>query len=374
MFPLALKMLCRNPLRLVMTLAAVAALFFLSASTVGVLVGWCNTTSAIIQHSQTQLWVVAKGTTALDYGVPMSYSRVHRVRSVPGVEWAEGLIVDFVIWQSETGRRVSIEMVGLDQSHVGGPWDMEAGEVDDVQLPDSVIVDGAYLDQLGVEHLGGLTEINGERVVVRGICRGVRTFTASPVVFASMKSARKYLKRYSDDDVTYVLVQCTSAAAGDEVRARILAQVPHVEVLTRGEFARRTIAYWMLRTGAGLTVVLIAALGFCVSSLVVSQTLYTITLGHLDHYATLLALGFSRLQLTTVVVIQALFLGASGILGGTWLMMVVVDASLNTPIPVQVHVLVHFILCALHLAVCLLAGFLPVRSIFRMDPVLVFRA
>ena len=154
MFQFALRMLCSNPLRLVMTLAAVAALFFLSASTVGVLVGWCNTTSAIIQHSQTQMWVVAKGTTALDFGVPMSYSRVHRVRSVPGVEWAEGLIVEFVIWQSATGRRVSVEMVGLDQSHVGGPWDMEAGEVDDVQLPDGVIVDGAYLDQLGVEHLG----------------------------------------------------------------------------------------------------------------------------------------------------------------------------------------------------------------------------
>jgi putative ABC transport system permease protein len=130
----------------------------------------------------------------------------------------------------------------------------------------------------------------------------------------------------------------------------------------------------MLRTGAGLTVVLIAAMGFCVSALVVSQTLYTITQGHLDHYATLLALGFSRLQLTTVVVIQALFIGVSGILGGTSLVMAVVDASVNTPVPVQVHVPVHLILCALHLTVCLLAGFLPVRSIFRMDPVLVFRA
>ena len=154
------------------------------------------------------------------------------------------------------------------------------------------------------------------------------------------------MRRYRDDDVTYVLVRCTSAAAGDEVRARILAQVPHVEVLTRGEFARRTSAYWMLRTGAGLTVVLIAAMGFCVSALVVSQTLYTITQGHLDHYATLLALGFSRLQLTTVVVIQALFMGVSGILGGTWLVMAVVDASVNTPVPVQVHVPVHLILCA----------------------------
>ena len=97
----------------------------------------------------------------------------------------------------------------------------------------------------------------------------------------------------------------------------------------------------------------------------VSQTLYTITQGNLDHYATLLALGFSRLQLTTVVVIQALFMGVSGILGGTWLVMAVVDASVNTPVPVQVYVPVHLILCALHLAVCLLASFLPVRSIFR---------
>ena len=89
--------------------------------------------------------------------------------------------------------------------------------------------------------------------------------------------------------------------------------MPHVEALTSGEFAVRTMKYWMLTTGLGITVVVTAVLGLVVGAVVIGQTLSAITQDNLSHYATLLALGFRRAKLLGVILLQSLLLGAAGI-------------------------------------------------------------
>src|SRR5581483_12150324 len=104
-------------------------------------------------------------------------------RGVPGVAWADGIIMAWNTWQRPDGRRVNVELVGLDRSCAGGPWDVPVGEVGAIHRPDSVLVDELYLGHLGVRGVGDEAEMLGRRAVVRGVTRGVRTFTASPFVF-----------------------------------------------------------------------------------------------------------------------------------------------------------------------------------------------
>ncbi len=112
-----------------------------------------------------------------------------------------------------------------------------------------MIVDQAYLVPFGVSQLDDEFELSGYLAVVRGISDDVRTFTASPFVFTSLQQA-------------------------------IAAAIPNVEVLTTKEFSQRTILYWMIETGVGLTAVITAILGMAVSAVVVSQTLHTLTQEH----------------------------------------------------------------------------------------------
>ena len=163
-----------------LTVSGIAVAFFLSAAQVGLLVGWCNTTSAIIRHTRADIWVMARQTPAFDYGTAIPRNRVYQVRNIEGVEWAEGLFMAWNIWQRADGRRVNIELVGLDESCVGGPWRMKGGAVAAVHRPDTVIVDDLYLKALGVERVGQEFEMIGERAVVGGVSEEVRTFTASP--------------------------------------------------------------------------------------------------------------------------------------------------------------------------------------------------
>lgn len=373
MLRIAWRMLAHKPVRLLVTWGGLGVLFFLAAVQLGLLVGWCNTTSAIITHAQADVWVMAEKAPAFDYGTAIPRQRVFQARSVQGVAWAEGLLTAWNYWQRPDGRRVNVELIGLDSSGVGGPWVMREGTVDDAFLPDGVIVDELFLQQLGVERVGDEAEMLGHRAVVRGISREMRTFTTSPIIFTSIEAARKYDKRYASDEITYVLVRCAPGESVEVVRDRLRSQLPHVEVLTSREFALRTMGHWMLETGAGVTVVLTAALGLAVSVVVTSQTLFAVTQEYLANYATLAAVGFGRAQLLACVLIQGLILGGGEIALGSAGFALASRLSAPTNLPLQTTPAIYAGLVALCLAGCLLGAFLSVRTVLRLDPETVFR-
>jgi putative ABC transport system permease protein len=373
MFAIGVRMLLHKRSRFLFANAGIAVAFFLSAAQFGLMVGWCNTCSALIRHADVDLWVMAPKTPAYDYGSPIPRHRIQQVRNCPGVRWAEGLFMAWNTWQRPDGRRVSIELVGLDDSCVGGPWEMLAGATEAIHGPDAVVIDDLYLGVLGIRGPGDAVEMTGNRAIVRGVSRGIRTLTASPFIFTSIRSAIRYDKRYQDDEITYVLARCAPGVTPEEARDAVARQVPNVEVLTSREFAIRTMKYWMLETGLGITVVLTAFLGLAVAAVIVSQTLFAITQDHLSNYGTLLALGFSRAQLCSIVLVQGLLLGCGGVLLGSLAYGYAARLTATTPIPLETTGLIYAALVGVCLGCSVLASFVSVRSIFRIDPVSVFR-
>ena len=112
--------------RFLLTVAGVGVAFFLSAHRSAF---WSAGATQIQRHPQrgADVWVMAPQTPAFDYGSAIPRNRVYQVRSVPGVAWAEGMFIAWNTWRRPDGRRVAIQLVGLDDSSVGGPWAMRAG-------------------------------------------------------------------------------------------------------------------------------------------------------------------------------------------------------------------------------------------------------
>jgi putative ABC transport system permease protein len=262
----------------------------------------------------------------------------------------------------------------MDGDLVGGPWRFDNGNVESVRRPDTVIVDSLYLSMLGVHQIGDEVEVFGKRARLGAVSSGVRTFTALPFVFTSMRSAVRYDQRYRDDETTYVLARCEPGTTSEQLRDKIKAAVPQVEVLTSREFAIRTVRYWMLGTGMGITVIVTATLGLIVGTVIISQTLYAITQDHLNDYAALLAIGFSHRKLVGTIGLQALGMGICGTAIGAVLFAIAARATASSPIPLEMTAQIFPIICAVSLACCIAASFLSVRAIFKLDPVQVFRA
>ncbi len=370
--PIATRMLFHNHLRFAMTVIGIAIAFFLAAAQIGLLVGWINTNSAIIRHADVDIWVMAEETRAFDYGTAIPRHRVQQVSSVPGVAWAEGMLMGWATWQHPDGKRINVEIIGLDSSHAGGPWKMLAGTIEAIEQPETVIIDELSYDVLGLKKLGDEAQIEGNRAILGGVSSGVRTFTAAPFVFTSIENALKYSPYYKDEEIAYVLAKVDPGIDPAVISARISTEVSNVEALTTPEFAERSVKYWMLETGVGITVIITAALGLLVGAVIMSQTLFAITQDHLGNYATLLALGFHQNTLRQIVLTQSLSLGGLGILVGTILFILACNASARSPIPLETTPLVSLGLIAFSLFCCIAASWFSIRAIFKLDPVMVF--
>ena len=370
--PVSIQMLLHNRMRLIMTIIGIAIAFFLAAAQIGLLVGWINTNSAIITHAGVDLWAMAKETRSLDFGSAIPRHRIQQISSVQGVDRADGMVFGWVNWKHPAGKSISIEVVGLDKDNVGGPWHMTAGNIESVHQPNTVIIDELYTNLLGARQVGDQAEIEGKKVIIGGISHGVRTFTAAPFIFTSMDNALDYVPYYRADEIAYVLAKVAAGADPIEVRDRIAKDVENIEILTTAEFAERTVKYWMLETGVGITVIVTAILGLLVGVVIMSQTLFAITQDHIGNYATLLALGFHQHTLRKIVLMQSLSLGSLGIILGTVLFIIASASSSRSPIPLETTPLVSIGLISFSLLCCLFASWFSIRAIFKLDPVTVF--
>src|SRR5262245_41308970 len=119
MIGVAVKMLLHSKVRSISTLIGIAVAFILSAAQIGLMVSWCNTVSAIVRHTDVDLWVMADRTPAFDYGTPIPKSRLYQVRSVPGVAWAETLLMSWMFLHQPDGRMTIVELVGVDDGLAG---------------------------------------------------------------------------------------------------------------------------------------------------------------------------------------------------------------------------------------------------------------
>ena len=352
----------------------VAAGFFLTMSQIGLMMGWIDTCTLMITRAKVDLWVVGMKSPAFDYGSPIPRQRLYQARSVKGVAEAQSLFMAWTIWNRPDGRRVNIEMVGLDRSLMGGPQRVVDGDLSAVMRDRSVVVDAMYLDLLGVKKVGERFEILDRRADVVGISDGVRTFTASPFVFTSIENAILYDKRYRTDEITYVLVRCEEGADVEAVAERLRAALPAVEVLTSDAFKWRSAEYWMIGTGIGFTVVLTAVLGVIIGALVISQTLFSLLQDHRPHYATMLALGFEVGLLGKVVFFQAMVLWVIGVVFGGLAYLGAAVVAEASPVPLRMPPGVLVLLLACQVLATVAAGFWVLRKLRRIDPAAVFQS
>ena len=203
-----------------------AVAFFLCAAQFGLLVGWCNTNSAIIRHAGADVWVMARADPCLRlrYGDPPE-PRSIRSGTSRGWRGRKGCSWGGTIWQRPDGRRINVELVGLDESCTGGPWRLEGRYGRGRPAARHRHCRRALSSRPWASaRLGQEFEMIGRRAVVGGVIRrGPHLHRTRRFVFTSIESAIRYDKRYRDDEVTYVLARCargTPRASPGRDRAR----------------------------------------------------------------------------------------------------------------------------------------------------------
>jgi putative ABC transport system permease protein len=239
--------------------------------------------------------------------------------------------------------------------------------------PDGVVVDRADLSKLGLD-VGGQAVINGHRVRIVGVGNGLRALGGVNIV-TSLATSRRLDYGDSGGQVAYYVVKLRDPAKAEQVRARLRpgGQARAYEVWTKQGFARRAVTYWMFETGAGLGVLFLAIVVFIVGALITSQTLMGAVAGSIREYATLHALGVGFAQLRHVVLKQAAWVGAFGLVIGGIATALVVLLAHRRDVPVQLDLATVAICAALVMGIALLSGLAAVRALRHADPALLLR-
>lgn len=218
------------------------------------------------------------------------------------------------------------------------------------------------------------TEVNDRHVEVGGLFALGTSFGIDGSLVTSDLNFRRIFPDRLPGRIDLGLIQLTTGANPDTVRNALdEALEQDVEVLTRGQFVDREVAYWSSTTPIGYVFGFGAIMGLIVGAVIVYQILFADVSHHLREYATLKAMGYSNRYLSGVVLKESAFLSilgyAPGLVVTIGLYTITADA---TRLPVEMTGLRALGVLLLTFAMCGGAGLMALRKVRGADPAEVF--
>lgn len=378
MFHLSLKMLFGDRAKFIMLLMGVVFASFLMTQQSSVFWGLMSWTTSHLRNIHAKIWVVEHKVEQANELKPLRDTDVSRVRSVEGVAWAVPMYAGILQARLSDGNFKPVMCIGLDSATlVGAPSAIREGLLEDIRLPNCVMIDQEAEKKLKVDGkkplgVGDVFEINDREARVVGLCTTQKHFFGYPYIFTTYDQALQFAPKQRKM-LSCVLAEPALGWTAEE-SARAIEAATGLKAYTEPEFEKSTLIWYFKNTGIPFSFGTVVILGFLVGTAVVGQTFYTFVLENLKHLGALKAMGASDWLLTRMILLQALTVGLLGYGIGVGLAAVFGLGTLKKgeppfnmrwEFPVGVAVLVTLI--------CLLAGLLGVLKVRRVEPAIVFR-
>lgn len=276
------------------------------------------------------------------------------------------------------GSSKLVTLIGLDNNTlVGAPTKIVAGKLDDLRMPNTVIIDEFGIERLSEKRsrpigIGDVFEINDHEARIVGICKSYRSFTGGPYVFTTYDRAVQYAPNQRKM-LSFILVSPQPGIA-DEVLARRITAQTGLSAFTHREFMWSTIMWYVKNTGIPINVGTIVIIGFLIGAAISGQTFYSFVLENMRHFAALRAMGLSSGTLCGMLMIQALVVGFIGYGVGLGLVTVLGNNLLRLGrVPFLLLWQTTAIVGTAVLVIVIISALIGIARVARLEPAIVFR-
>jgi putative ABC transport system permease protein len=375
---LALKMLLNDRAKYIMLISGLTFAALLMTEQAAIFCGIMRWTGSTLDNVSAPIWVVDPMVEQVNDTEALRDTDLNRVRSVEGVSWAAPFYQGNLRTRMRDGSFKFVQLIGIDATtFAGAPTEIIKGKLDDLRLPNTVIVDeyGAQKlshDPAKLVTVGETFEINDHEARVVGICKTRMSFSGNPYLFTTYDQAVQYAP------TTRKMLSCVIAGAqpgqNPSSVARRISQATGLKAYTKQEFFWLTVWWYIKNTGIPVAFGATVLLGFIVGLAISSQTFYSFVLENLRNLGALKAMGASDGLLARMVTLQTLTVGFIGYGCGVGLAtlfgMVLLKKGMPPffmpwPLPL--------ITLAAILFICWLAASLGIRKIRNLEPAVVFR-
>src|SRR5687767_4739424 len=370
---LATKSLLHDKLRFFITVSGVAFAVTLVFVQVGLFIGLMSNASLTIDQIDADLWVTSRNTPNVDFAHAFPETYIKRVRSVPGVDRADNLIVWLMNVNLPSGAVEGTEVYALeDFGRWSFPQNVIDGNLADLRRGPYMVLDDSAKKRWGEFAVNDYREVLGRRLKIIGRTVDAKSFTTTPLTFMDYRLAQSLNESDLRGNTTYILVKLAPGADVEAVRAEIQRRLPYNDVYTKREWADRSESYWIESTGLGLNMYITVFLGCLVGIVVVAQTLYSSTMEHIREFGTVKAIGGGNGDIYRILGKQATIAAIAGFALGALQafalrpVMAKIDLKLIIPTELYVAVLIGSI------ALCLGSALVSFRKVASIDPALVF--
>jgi putative ABC transport system permease protein len=372
MATVGLRMMVHDKLKMLGTLVGVVFAVLLSNQQAGTFLGLLGKNTMFIENAGADLWILPPNLETLAAGKFIPEAIARQAPGVRGVAWAEPLLFGGGLIAIPGGSSEALTIVGTRlPAAKGGPWNMVAGTPEVLENPDTMIFEDGVRDTFGGLNLGSVREVNGRNVQVGGFTWGLLPFGPA-YSFAEYDLARQLL--HVDSDRThFVLVGVAEGESSIEVRDRLRARFPDVQVVTREEFTKSTTRYVLGRTAIGVTLGTSTAFGLLIGFVIVALTTFSAVVDNIREFGTLKAIGATTWDLAKLLLAQSVAYGLLGSVIGLTLVTRIADGIRSPKFAIVLPPSMAVTTTIGMVVLCAVASSFALVRLRNLEPAMVFR-
>lgn len=378
MLDLALKMLLGDRAKYIMLISGLTFASLLMTEQAAIFCGIMQWTGSTLDNVSAPIWVVDPQVEQVNDTEALRDTDINRVRSVEGVAWAAPFYQGNLRTRMRDGSFKFVQLIGIDSTtFAGAPTEIVKGRLDDLRLPNTVIIDEYGTKKLSRNpakplDVGDYFEINDHEARIVGICKSSMSFSGNPYLFTTYDQALQYAP--SQRKMLSSVLAAAQPGQDTKLVARRISEATGLKAYTKTQFFWVTVWWYIKNTGIPVAFGATVLLGFIVGLAISSQTFYSFVLENLRNLGALKAMGASDKVLSRMVMLQTLVVGMIGYGCGVGLATafgIVVLKKGMPPFFMPWHL--PLITLGAILFICWLAASLGIRKIRNLEPAVVFR-
>jgi putative ABC transport system permease protein len=373
MLLIARKNLFSEKLRLAISVGGVALSVFLIGILLALFRGWSEKVGDFVENVPADLWVASDGATDFIAAASVLPEALDTHLSLfSDIDVVSPLIVrplELPKAGDDPDNTFDVQLVGYDPKiGLGGPLEIVEGK--SPPGPGEVVIDREMSKRFDV-HIGDRLVRGTRSITVVGISSG-GDFVFTQTAFVTLDTAIDFLD-FDVNQRTFIALTIREGANKNLVAKRLDVSTPGVSFSNGEDFADETRSRILGNILPILIVVLVIA--FIVGLAVAGLTIYTATVEKSREYGILKAEGFTNPFLYRVVFEQSMVTSILGFLIGSGLTLLAAPFAQDRVPQFVVFIRWQDILsiAGITLIMGLLAAYIPIQRLARIDPVTVFK-